>query len=62
MDKLTDTFIKNAGKSTEKPVVEYDAFTGKPVGDLYMTTDSIIKGLIGVVFVVGFIAVMVLGG
>ena len=30
MDKITDSFIKNAGKSTEKPVIEYNAFTSKP--------------------------------
>ena len=27
--KATDVFINNAGKSTEKPIIEYNAFTGE---------------------------------
>jgi len=27
--KVIDNFINNAGKSTEKPVIEYNAFTGE---------------------------------
>ena len=29
MDKITNTFIDNAGKSTEKPIMELNAFTGE---------------------------------
>jgi len=42
--KTTDNFIKNAGKSTEKPVIEYNALTGeqgKPKHPLTLTREDV---------------------
>ena len=55
MNKLTNTFINNAGKSNQKPVVEYSAFTGKVGHELDMTLEQVLKGFIFIV-VAGCIA------
>lgn len=58
MNKITGTFINNAGKSNQKPVIEYSAHTGKRVrvGDeLNITLRDITKGVQAVLIIIGVI-------
>lgn len=61
MNKLTGNFIKNAGKSTEKPVVEYNAYTSKPErhSDRFKVTREDVYWIVSWVMICGFITWMV---
>ncbi len=63
MNKLTNTFINNAGKSNQKPVVEYNAYTGeqgKKKHELEVTRKEVYL-VIAFACVIGFITWLNLG-
>ena len=64
MDKLTKTFIKNAGKATQKKEIWFDAYTGKRVksGDELDITFSEVCLVIAIISALGFITHIALGG
>lgn len=58
-----DTFINNAGKSTEKPVIEYNAYTGeqgKAKHELDVTRGDVFI-VIAAACIIGFVTLLHLG-
>jgi hypothetical protein len=64
MNNSTDDFIKQAGKSNQKPVVDFDAFAGKRKhpGDEHNVTLEFAFKFVAVVCVIGFITYLNVGG
>ena len=65
MDNLrkeqVNTFIKNAGKSRQTPLIHYDAFSGKPKGELDLTWEDVFY-IVASMMIIGFITYLVLEG
>lgn len=56
-----NTFIKNAGKSSQVPLIHYDAFSGKPKGELDITWEDVFY-IVASALAIGFITYLVLEG
>ena len=54
-------YIKNAGKSRQVPLVHYDAFSGKPKGELDLAMGNIYY-IVGSTLAISFIIGLLVGG